>query len=79
LYVIVLLPICATEGSNDPVAAFTIPLPDHVPPGLAAVNVTIASFAQKGPAALIAVEAPEFIASVVEAVLEQPVSVICTV
>lgn len=76
LYVMVLLPTCAADGSNEPVDPFTIPLPDQVPPGLAAVKVTMASFAQKGPAGLIAVEAPEFIASVVEAVPEQPLSVI---
>ena len=46
-------PAPATLGENVPVAAFVIPVPLHVPPGCAAVNVAGTSFRQKGPAGVI--------------------------
>lgn len=64
-YVITCEPAPATIGSNKPLAAFTIPVPDQLPPGLTEVSETVAPFSQKGPAGLIAVEFPGFTVTVV--------------
>lgn len=74
-YVMVNEPAPETLGSNRPLVVFTIPVPDQFPPGLAAESVIAASFAQKGPAAVIAVEFPEFAVTVVVADEEHPFSV----
>ena len=78
-YVIVNEPGPETLGSNSPVVAFTIPVPDQFPPGLAAERVTAVAFAQKGPAAVIAVEVPEFIITFVVAEAVHELTVIVTV
>jgi len=49
----VCVPGPALVGLNTPRLASVIPLPDHVPPGVAAVNVTGLPFEQKGPAGVI--------------------------
>lgn len=78
-YVITCDPTPATAGSNDPFAAFTIPVPDQLPPGLTDVSKTIVPFSQKGPAALIAVEFPGFSVTFVVADAEQEFAVRVTV
>ena len=47
------VPTPAVVGLNIPNDASVIPFPDHVPPGVAAVNVTGLPFEQKGPAGLM--------------------------
>lgn len=46
---IVLTPATAVDGSNTPLIASVIPVPDHVPPAVAAVRVSTGSFEQNGP------------------------------
>lgn len=78
-YVITNEPGPEIPGSNKPVDAFTIPVPDQFPPGLTEESVTAASFAQKGPAGKIAVETPVFEATFVVAVAVHELRVIVTV
>jgi hypothetical protein len=52
-YVIVLVPMLATEGSNVPADAFVIPVPDHVPPTETPVKLKTAAFAHTGGTAVI--------------------------
>lgn len=72
-------PAPETLGSNNPLEAFTIPVPDQVPPGLVAERETAVPFEQKGPAGVIAVEVPEFKTTVVDAAAVHEFSVIVTV
>lgn len=44
------VPTPADVGLKVPVVLLIMPVPDHVPPAVAADNVTEAAFAQKGPA-----------------------------
>lgn len=58
-------------GSNVPVVALVIPVPLHVPPGVAALSVTAAAVLQNGPAGVMLASAVPVMVMVVVAVSPQ--------
>jgi len=53
LYVIVYVPGPTKDGANVPLFESVIPVPDHVPPGSAALKFNGGFVSQKGPAGVI--------------------------